>query len=359
MAQANTCKFIAGSSGTSDFADGTALTGFRNLAGAGLSNGVEYSYRAQSADLSQWENGRGTYDSGDGVLERTEVYESSNSGSAVDFTAAPIVYLTPLKSDFEDIASALAAKAALESPAFTGNPTAPTQDQSDDSTKIATTGYVRAAISAILNGVSSAYDTLQEIAAALVSHVGNTSNPHSVTASQVGALALGKHTIQFLPGAFIDPDSGGPEFLKVTATNMLPAWGFDTSADEELWFAFRAPKSSNESAGFTFDYVWSHPATTTNFGVAMFLQLVAVGNSDLISTSMGTAVELDDTGGTTNDIFISGESGTVTPGGSWAEGDLIIGRLYRDVSDSFDNMAVDMRLHALNLYVTINAGNDA
>ena len=50
--------------------------------------------------------------------------------------------------------------ARLASPALTGNPTAPTQLQADDSTKLATTAYVRAAISAILNGVSSAFDTL-------------------------------------------------------------------------------------------------------------------------------------------------------------------------------------------------------
>lgn len=63
--------------------------------------------------------------------------------------------------------TALDLKAPLASPALTGNPTAPTQSQADDSTKIATTAYVRAAIAAILNGVSSAFDTLAEIAAEL------------------------------------------------------------------------------------------------------------------------------------------------------------------------------------------------
>lgn len=41
---------------------------------------------------------------------------------------------------------ALASKAPLASPAFTGNPTAPTQTQGDNSTKVATTAYVDSAV---------------------------------------------------------------------------------------------------------------------------------------------------------------------------------------------------------------------
>ena len=44
------------------------------------------------------------------------------------------------------ITTALAAKAPLASPALTGNPTAPTQTLGDDSTKVATTAFVKAAI---------------------------------------------------------------------------------------------------------------------------------------------------------------------------------------------------------------------
>lgn len=71
---------------------------------------------------------------------------------------------THAQSDITGLASALSAKADLASPALTGNPTAPTQSQADNTTKIATTAYVRSAIDAVLNGVSSAYDTLAEIA---------------------------------------------------------------------------------------------------------------------------------------------------------------------------------------------------
>lgn len=49
------------------------------------------------------------------------------------------------QSTITDLVTDLAAKAPLASPAFTGNPTAPTQTASDNSTKIATTAYVDAA----------------------------------------------------------------------------------------------------------------------------------------------------------------------------------------------------------------------
>jgi hypothetical protein len=100
MAFADTVKFTAGSSGTSDFSDGTALTGFRSLS-TGAVSGQTYSYRAFSADLSQWENGQGVYTSGSpGTLTRATVYESS-TGSKINFTTAPVVILTPLKADLD------------------------------------------------------------------------------------------------------------------------------------------------------------------------------------------------------------------------------------------------------------------
>jgi hypothetical protein len=49
------------------------------------------------------------------------------------------------------VTNALALKAALNSPAFTGGPTAPTQTAGDSSTKLSTTAFVAAAIAALAN----------------------------------------------------------------------------------------------------------------------------------------------------------------------------------------------------------------
>ena len=63
--------------------------------------------------------------------------------------------------------TALDAKAPLASPALTGNPTAPTQADNDNSTKIATTAFVQREVSDLLGGAPAAFDTLLEISASI------------------------------------------------------------------------------------------------------------------------------------------------------------------------------------------------
>ncbi|MBS2294393.1 phage tail protein [Salmonella enterica subsp. enterica serovar Typhimurium] len=67
----------------------------------------------------------------------------------------------------ETINNALALKAPLASPAFTGIPTAPTASQGANSTQIANTAFVKAAITTLINGAPGTLDTLKEIAAAI------------------------------------------------------------------------------------------------------------------------------------------------------------------------------------------------
>lgn len=61
----------------------------------------------------------------------------------------------------------LAVVAPLASPAFTGTPTAPTQAAGNNTTRIATTAFVSAAIAALIDGAPGTIDTLNELAAAL------------------------------------------------------------------------------------------------------------------------------------------------------------------------------------------------
>jgi hypothetical protein len=70
-------------------------------------------------------------------------------------------------SDITGLDATLADKAPLVSPALTGTPTAPTATGGTNSTQIATTAFVAAAITAVINGAPGALDTLNELAAAL------------------------------------------------------------------------------------------------------------------------------------------------------------------------------------------------
>ena len=66
-----------------------------------------------------------------------------------------------------DVTTAAATYASLISPALTGHPTAPTPTVGDNDTSIATTAFVTAAISSLIDSAPGTLDTLNEIAAAL------------------------------------------------------------------------------------------------------------------------------------------------------------------------------------------------
>lgn len=57
--------------------------------------------------------------------------------------------------------------APKESPTFTGTPKAPTPAAGNNTTQVATTAFVQAALTALINGAPATLDTLKEIAAAI------------------------------------------------------------------------------------------------------------------------------------------------------------------------------------------------
>lgn len=67
----------------------------------------------------------------------------------------------------EELYALVTLLAPLLSPALTGNPTAPTQSPGNDTTRIATTAFVTAALNALIAAAPGQLDTLDELAAAL------------------------------------------------------------------------------------------------------------------------------------------------------------------------------------------------
>lgn len=78
--------------------------------------------------------------------------------------------------------AALSGKAPLASPPLTGVPTAPTAAPGTNSTQIATTAFMKAAIDALVNGAPGSLDALNELAAAL----GNDPNFAATNAAALG-----------------------------------------------------------------------------------------------------------------------------------------------------------------------------
>ena len=94
---------------------------------------------------------------GDGVFA-TKSYVTS-AVAAVDVSSQLANYLTT--------ATASATYAPTNSPTFTGTPASVTPTTGDNSTKIATTAFVSAAVAALVNGAPEALNTLAELASAL------------------------------------------------------------------------------------------------------------------------------------------------------------------------------------------------
>lgn len=143
-----------------------------------------------------------------------------------------------------------------------------------------------------------------------------------------------------------------------TNKNMFKTLDFDTTTQEfaqfEIWF----PKSWNLGT-VTFQPVWSHAATTTNFGVVWGLAGVARSDDDAGDVAFGTAQTSTDTGGTTNDIYLGPTSSAITIAGTPAAGDTVQFQINRTVSDGSDTMGIDARLHGVRLFFTTNAATDA
>lgn len=97
------CGFIPASSGTGDFVVSTNVVGYQTPAAASAVNAAVYSYRAESPDKSQWEEGFGAYTVGTTTLARTTVTANSSGGAGkITFSAAPNVYITALSADLQN-----------------------------------------------------------------------------------------------------------------------------------------------------------------------------------------------------------------------------------------------------------------
>lgn len=94
------CRFNPTLGGTTDWTVSTAVTGYQTPASAGAVNGALYRYRAESADLLQWEIGYGLYTVAGTVLARTTVlFNSSGTTAKINFTLVPQVGVVALAED--------------------------------------------------------------------------------------------------------------------------------------------------------------------------------------------------------------------------------------------------------------------
>jgi hypothetical protein len=176
-----------------------------------------------------------------------------------------------------------------------------------------------------------------------------------------GGSTIGQHMLP-VPARGMNPRSAnGCAALAVSAgASGQPDYeylAFDPSAVEYAEFSIDMPESWDEGT-VTFQAVWAHPSTSTNFGVTWSLQGLAVSDNESIAQNFGTAQNSNDTGGTTGNKYKSPTSSAITIAGTPATADTVFFRIAREVADGGDTMAVDAHLIGIRLYYTTAAEVD-
>jgi hypothetical protein len=175
------------------------------------------------------------------------------------------------------------------------------------------------------------------------------------------AKPYGRQSIWLPASAWTPATTNGPgdSTQLETTTNKVNIGGlaFNASTIEIAWSHIRLPAQWNNST-VTFEVVWRHGATATNFKVAFDLAGRVFTDNTASDQAVGTAVQVNDTGGTTNQIYITPESGAVTITGAAANA-MVSLRLRRKADDATnDTMAIDADFIGLMLYITTTQGHD-
>ena len=143
---------------------------------------------------------------------------------------------------------------------------------------------------------------------------------------------------------------------KTSSTKLITykVCAFDSATKEICWWNHPLPSDYSYNSTVTFRVFWEHPSTTTNFKVAWDLAAVSVGNDEAIDyVDVGTAVQINDTGGTTNDIYRTEWSTALTIARIPAAGKMVYWRLRRVADDGTnDTLAVDAWLHYVEIRYT-------
>ncbi|WP_426418467.1 hypothetical protein [Bradyrhizobium genosp. A] len=225
------CRFNPTAGGTSDWTFSTAVQGYQGFTLAGAVNGAKYRYRAESADLTQWEIGTGVYNSGTGVLTRaTVLYNSagtgtgsgqSGAGSKINFTLAPQVGIVALAEDFGPL--------ALSNATVQSGTLAPTGTTSTSgvmmglgSTVTLTPTYSGRVMVSFQMGISNSIASSGNTVSLRYGTGSAPANGAAITGTQAGSIITG----QMQTAAFILPT-----FVSAIITGLTPgtAYWFDLS----------------------------------------------------------------------------------------------------------------------------------
>ncbi len=160
---------------------------------------------------------------------------------------------------------------------------------------------------------------------------------------------------EFIPiGWAIDGTAPPANISTLTSTNKVQIRDFDPTSDEDVQISWHIP---SDISGTTITYrVISFVTSATgpsNEGWAFFLQGASLGDGDILSGALGTAIKSSITARTDSqyDRVATAFSAAVTIT-SLAAGETAILKLYRDVSDADDTYGQDIGVWGVELKYT-------
>jgi len=172
-------------------------------------------------------------------------------------------------------------------------------------------------------------------------------------------LGAGKQTMWLPAAAFQARLTNGPALNQVVSTTNsinYKTYDFDPATVETAELQIRMPKSWDKGT-ITFTPVYSQ--LTTSAGSASWnLAACVASTSDSIDVAYSTPITVTISGGTANILYIGAESAAITPSGSPVDGDLLILAISRGATLAADTLAIDGRLHGINLFYTANTDSD-
>jgi len=173
------------------------------------------------------------------------------------------------------------------------------------------------------------------------------------------ANAAGLNTIWIPTRAIYPSATNGTSAIVLSFSSdtkpSIPCIMFSTSVKQYAEFCVYMPKSYDQG-DVKLSAIWTHPSTTTNFGVRWEFSKLHVGDGATLDSALGTIVGVTDTGGSTSYLYKSGEV-TLT-GGSPTIGKMAFFKIARDVAHTDDNLAVAAYLLGVVLTYTTDKAND-
>ncbi len=194
----------------------------------------------------------------------------------------------------------LALLAPLASPALTGNPTAPTQTAGNNSTRVATTAFVQAAVSALVNAAPGALDTLKELADAIGDDANYAATMTSLLAAKAPLASPAFSGTPSLPTGTTGVTQANGDSSTKLATTAFVQTGKTKSVNSQVGTTYTLvigdAEKLNEASNASAIAVTIPPNSSVAFPIGTFIQLtqIAAGKP---SFAAGAGVTINAPGG--------------------------------------------------------------